>query len=572
MRQRYLPETYRHEVLAKSYNLRKGRKSVMAYYDEFQQLMLKLNHRGEQVNDDIVRFKQQQLLLHQLEIPRFVAKTATGVVDTVEDKFLADIHVIETQEPNSRAHPNHDKFINKKIDMFDKMSLVCGNDRAREIVLSYLKIDFECFSEKDNDNDIEGPSTKKDVQLIEASQFKASRKRKRSFEVQDVVGDILIKFGEVAMTIGRMVNSRLNMTKLYEEVMAMEDASTIGEDARLEPLAAMRSLIAAIVTMKPRHELVRQAVTQVICSVCDTEQPVAHVCTNCGVNMGEYFCEVCKFYDDDIDKGQFHCDDCGICRVGGRENFFHCHKCDSCYSVSLRNNHSCVEDSMRHHCPICYEFLFDSMKDTTVMKCGHTMHTECYYEMIKRDKYCCPICSRSIIDMSKAWKQMDEELMAVLCISNLKESYPKTGRGIMASKAQNGKDVVAPSESSKKRVCQTTHVSRSPPVPRGQTHRYGSRWVEEAGKKWYNKHTESKYAPDKFIDQESFHIEFLSMDPRDPSSEVKIHGQVMTFGAHNLNAILGTPEVDSLQLRQLNITLLYAYIRHLLCGNRSTTR
>ncbi|XP_070009819.1 uncharacterized protein [Nicotiana sylvestris] len=27
----------------------------------------------------------------------------------------------------------------------------------------------------------------------------------------------------------------------------------------------------------------------------------------------------------------------------------------SFYSVSLRNNHSCVENSMRHHCPICYE-------------------------------------------------------------------------------------------------------------------------------------------------------------------------------------------------------------------------
>lgn len=27
---------------------------------------------------------------------------------------------------------------------------------------------------------------------------------------------------------------------------------------------------------------------------------VAQVCTNCGVNMGEYFCEVCKFYDDDV--------------------------------------------------------------------------------------------------------------------------------------------------------------------------------------------------------------------------------------------------------------------------------
>jgi len=41
-------------------------------------------------------------------------------------------------------------------------------------------------------------------------------------------------------------------------------------------------------------------VLQVICSVCDTEQPAAQVCSNCGVNMGEYFCSICIFYDDDV--------------------------------------------------------------------------------------------------------------------------------------------------------------------------------------------------------------------------------------------------------------------------------
>ena len=29
-----------------------------------------------------------------------------------------------------------------------------------------------------------------------------------------------------------------------------------------------------------------------------------------------------------------------------------------CYSKSLRDNHLCVENSMRHHCPICYEVCF----------------------------------------------------------------------------------------------------------------------------------------------------------------------------------------------------------------------
>eukprot|EP00268_Persea_americana_P040842 TRINITY_DN4062_c0_g2_i2.p1 TRINITY_DN4062_c0_g2~~TRINITY_DN4062_c0_g2_i2.p1 ORF type:complete len:263 (+),score=12.57 TRINITY_DN4062_c0_g2_i2:83-871(+) len=162
------------------------------------------------------------------------------------------------------------------------------------------------------------------------------------------------------------------------------------------------------------HELCRYDVQQVICSVCDTEQPVARICSNCGVNMGEYFCEICKFYDDDTDKGHFHCRDCGICRVGGRDRFFHCQKCGSCYSVDLLGNHSCVENSMRHHCPICYEYLFDSLKDTSVLKCGHTMHWECLIEMTNHDQFQCPICSKSVMDMTKYWKKIDEEVQATL--------------------------------------------------------------------------------------------------------------------------------------------------------------
>ncbi|BBH10376.1 zinc finger C3HC4-type RING finger family protein [Prunus dulcis] len=118
---------------------------------------------------------------------------------------------------------------------------------------------------------------------------------------------------------------------------------------------------------KDRHELVRQDVKQVVCSVCNTEQQVAQLCSNCGVNMGEYYCDICKFYDDDISKQQFHCNECGICRVGGRDHFFHCQKCGSCYVVELRGNHLCVENSMKNHCPVCYEvtlshLLQDSMR------------------------------------------------------------------------------------------------------------------------------------------------------------------------------------------------------------------
>ncbi|XP_052187725.1 E3 ubiquitin-protein ligase MIEL1-like [Diospyros lotus] len=170
--------------------------------------------------------------------------------------------------------------------------------------------------------------------------------------------------------------------------------------------------MSAMTNPKDRHELVRQDVSQVICAVCDAEQQVAHVCTNCGVKMGEYFCEICKFYDDDTSKKQFHCDDCGICRVGGRENFFHCRKCASCYSVDLRDNHLCVENSMKNHCPICYEYMFDSIESTTIMKCGHTMHWNCFWEMSGSNQYRCPICSKTVLDMKGTWRRLDEEIEA----------------------------------------------------------------------------------------------------------------------------------------------------------------
>nr|XP_048336808.1 E3 ubiquitin-protein ligase MIEL1 [Ziziphus jujuba var. spinosa] len=163
---------------------------------------------------------------------------------------------------------------------------------------------------------------------------------------------------------------------------------------------------------KERHEIDRHDIKQVVCSICNTEQQVAQICSNCGVKMGEYFSGICKFYDDDTQKMQFHCDECGICRVGGREKFFHCQKCciGSCYSLNLRDNHSCVENSMKNFCPVCYEYLFDSIKNTRILKCGHTMHEECFCQMRDQNQYRCPFCCKTMLDMSAVWRLLDEEI------------------------------------------------------------------------------------------------------------------------------------------------------------------
>ncbi|GBG70275.1 hypothetical protein CBR_g6402 [Chara braunii] len=158
-----------------------------------------------------------------------------------------------------------------------------------------------------------------------------------------------------------------------------------------------------------RHEILRHQIQKVICALCETEQEAAQVCINCGVCMGEYFCSKCKFFDDEA-RGQYHCDGCGLCRVGGKSNFFHCDRCGCCYTKAIRDDHRCVERAMHHNCPVCFEYLFDSIMQTRVLKCGHTIHEQCLKEMERHNRYACPMCSKSTCDMKLVWQSRDEEI------------------------------------------------------------------------------------------------------------------------------------------------------------------
>ncbi|KAJ6801982.1 E3 ubiquitin-protein ligase MIEL1-like [Iris pallida] len=161
-----------------------------------------------------------------------------------------------------------------------------------------------------------------------------------------------------------------------------------------------------------RHDIPRHELQLVICSLCGTEQEVRQACINCGVSMGKYFCETCKFFDDDTSKQNYHCNGCGICRTGGQENSFHCYKCGCCYSITLKDSHLCVEGAMHHYCPVCFEYLFESTTDVTVLPCGHTIHVNCLKEMQHHLQYACPLCSKSVCDMSKVWEKLDKAIAA----------------------------------------------------------------------------------------------------------------------------------------------------------------
>ncbi|TVU30482.1 hypothetical protein EJB05_22109, partial [Eragrostis curvula] len=99
-------------------------------------------------------------------------------------------------------------------------------------------------------------------------------------------------------------------------------------------------------------------------------------------------------------------------KTGGADNFFHCDICGCCYSNVLKDSHRCVERAMHHNCPVCFEYLFDSTKDISVLQCGHTIHLECMNEMRLHHHFSCPVCSRSACDMTDTWRKLDEEVAA----------------------------------------------------------------------------------------------------------------------------------------------------------------
>jgi len=160
---------------------------------------------------------------------------------------------------------------------------------------------------------------------------------------------------------------------------------------------------------KEDHTLNRKNVTELMCSVCETKQPVQQNCSNCNIKFGQYFCEICKLIDDQ-DKKQYHCDGCGICRVGGRDKFFHCEICDMCLPQKLKNRHRCVEKMSRTNCPICMEDIHTSRIPSHIPPCGHLIHKTCYTALFRGGHYACPICQVSMVNMESFWRSLDIEI------------------------------------------------------------------------------------------------------------------------------------------------------------------
>lgn len=157
------------------------------------------------------------------------------------------------------------------------------------------------------------------------------------------------------------------------------------------------------------HNMERQDTKEMMCMKCLKIQPVAQTCGTPSCNsflLARYYCNICKFFDDDK-KEIYHCPYCNICRVGKGLgiDYFHCMTCNACMNISLKI-HKCREKGLESNCPICHDFMFTSKDPVKALSCGHFMHSACF-QAFTNNHYTCPICCKSVGDMSVYFGMLD---------------------------------------------------------------------------------------------------------------------------------------------------------------------
>lgn len=142
----------------------------------------------------------------------------------------------------------------------------------------------------------------------------------------------------------------------------------------------------------------RKKVKTIKCDNCNLTQDPAQFCIECNSQFSRNYCNICKIWSE---KNIFHCAGCQICRVGDRSQFFHCDDCNLCFNVRTQNDHKCskkINDDSK--CGYCLLNVFDSQNHLIILKCGHPVHKFC---LSQSNDYRCPLCRKSLQDMTNYW-------------------------------------------------------------------------------------------------------------------------------------------------------------------------
>ncbi|KAJ0977865.1 hypothetical protein J5N97_013339 [Dioscorea zingiberensis] len=182
-----------------------------------------------------------------------------------------------------------------------------------------------------------------------------------------------------------------------------------------EPLAAMKYLIADIVIMRQRIPLMLRAGIDMTFLGMKCKRSYVHCVT---LNNRSSKCASIVVYAWG-DTSVTHASSSMTILQRNNTTARAVESAGCCYSNILKKSHPCVEGALHHDCPVCFEYLFESTNDVSVLPCGHTIHVNCLKEMQQHLQYACPICCKSVCDMSKVWEKLDIEIAA----TPMPESY-----------------------------------------------------------------------------------------------------------------------------------------------------
>ncbi len=157
---------------------------------------------------------------------------------------------------------------------------------------------------------------------------------------------------------------------------------------------------------KNTHNIERTKIYRIMCVKCNEYQDISNRCTKCNICFAEYYCGICKVFDNSIDN--YHCEKCGMCIVGNKNKYLHCDKCKCCIEKTKYNSHKCFSDVLEGTCTICMDLLKNGEK-VLLMSCGHALHNDCFVDLIDTS-YKCPQCSKTIKDMTYEFALLDRDI------------------------------------------------------------------------------------------------------------------------------------------------------------------
>ena len=137
------------------------------------------------------------------------------------------------KKKKKQAHPDHEQYLNKKIEMYDKMALIfCKDNATGSSTKSFSGIESEkrILELESNalDIDFEKASKGKQVNSSNAALSGASSNRKRSRTNQDSnYGKFSKQLRKVELAIKKLKKDQLDVNELYEEVMKIERFSEV---------------------------------------------------------------------------------------------------------------------------------------------------------------------------------------------------------------------------------------------------------------------------------------------------------------------------------------------------------